>query len=57
MIEMSLERRAGIHQMKAVRKVRKGRGSDMSAREEFDRTTEWEWEDDSWERNKVKGEG
>lgn len=42
--------------MKAVRKVRTGRGRDMSAREGFDRTTGWAWEDDSWERNKAKGE-
>lgn len=56
MIEMSLERRVGIQRMKAVRKVRTGRGRDMSAREGFDRTTGWAWEDDSWERNKAKGE-
>ena len=55
MIEMSLER-VGIYPMKAVRKVRTGTGRDMNAGEEFDRTTEWEWEDDSWERNKAKGE-
>ena len=55
MIEMSLER-TGIHQMKAVRKVRTGTGRDMSVGEEFDRTTEWEWEDDSWEMNKAKGD-
>lgn len=56
MVEMSPERRVGIQRMKAVRKVRTGRGRDMSVREGFDRTTGWAWEDDSWERNKAEGE-